>query len=88
MVQLRETIDSKSFTDEEINYIYNMLMELQWEHSWYEKSYEKGELQNQGLPKNYNYNGLAQYCKCFKCRPLNFDQFRIINDTRIKNILK
>lgn len=40
-----------------------------WEHEWYKVSYDKGELQKQGIEGNKNYEGLARYCKCPKCRP-------------------
>jgi|TARA_Y100000813_G_C24136562_1_gene340231 hypothetical protein len=75
------------YSKDELNNIYEFLFELKWEHGWYKLSYEKGELQNQGLPINERYEGLAQYCKCFICRPKNFEDLRCIEDDRIVNLL-
>ena len=77
-----------NYSSKEIDNIYEYLFEFKWEHGWYKLSYEKGELQNQGLPINKRYEGLAQYCRCFICRPDNFQEFRCINDERIANLLK
>ena len=77
-----------SYSKKEKDNIYEFLCELRWEHSWYHKSFQDGVLQKQGLPINTKYTGLAQYCKCYKCRPDNFVELLNINDDRISNLLK
>ena len=44
-----------NYSSKEIDNIYEYLFEFKWEHGWYKLSYEKGELQNQGLPINKRY---------------------------------
>tara|TARA_X000000950_G_C13788704_1_gene608404 strand:+ start:727 stop:963 length:237 start_codon:yes stop_codon:yes gene_type:complete len=49
-----------------------MIEHYNWEHEWYKISYDKGVLQQQGIKGDKNYEGLARYCKCPKCRPDNY----------------
>ena len=46
-----------------------MIEHYNWEHEWYKISFDKGELQKQGIVGDKNYEGLARYCKCPRCRP-------------------
>tara|TARA_Y100000992_G_scaffold254654_1_gene187622 strand:+ start:2416 stop:2727 length:312 start_codon:yes stop_codon:yes gene_type:complete len=69
-----------------INYIIRELEELRWEHSWM-KSYEKdNKLETIGIEKNTSYKGIAQYCRCYICRPDMYQHLKHING-QIKNIL-
>lgn len=55
-----------------IERIESMIEHYSWEHEWYKISYDKGELQQQGIEGDKSYEGLARYCKCPKCRPENY----------------
>tara|TARA_B100000424_G_C22920080_1_gene489577 strand:- start:785 stop:1066 length:282 start_codon:yes stop_codon:yes gene_type:complete len=81
----RQKLDT-NYSKDYINYIIRELEELRWEHSWM-KSYEKdNKLETIGIPKDENYNGVAQYCRCYMCRPNMYEHLKQINE-QIKNIL-
>ena len=51
------------------------------------KSYEKdNKLETIGIPKDKNYDGVAQYCRCYMCKPNMYEHLKQI-DKKIKNIL-
>jgi hypothetical protein len=51
------------------------------------KSYEKdNKLETIGIEKNTSYKGIAQYCRCYICRPDMYQHLKHING-QIKNIL-
>ena len=63
-----------------INYIIKELQELKWEHSWME-SYEKNnKLDKIGIEPCLNYKGIAQYCRCYTCRPNMYSHLKTIID--------
>lgn len=67
--------------------LLEFLREKAWEHCWYSQSYEKGELQKQGIPGDSNYQGLAKWCKCFKCRTNYWHKYTdILNDDEINQL--
>ena len=78
-----DNVNSNEYlSDFELSNIVNELKDLRWHHAWYQVSYNKNELENQGLKTDDNYEGIARYCKCYKCRPNNYD-FNILR--RYKN---
>lgn len=84
--QEQEQENIKVYSNDYINYIIRQLEELRWEHSWM-KSYEKdNKLETIGIPKNIDYEGVAQYCRCYMCRPEMYKHLKQING-QIKNIL-
>ena len=63
-----------------INYIIKELQVLKWEHSWME-SYEKdNKLDKIGIEPCLNYKGIAQYCRCYICRPNMYSHLKTIID--------
>ena len=67
--------------------LIEFLKEKKWEHGWYSYSYDKGELQQQGIPGDSNYEGLAKWCKCYKCRTNYWRKYTIIlNETEINEL--
>ena len=69
-----DNVKSDEYLSEyELSEIVKELEDLRWHHAWYEVSYNKNELENQGLKTDNNYDGVARYCKCYKCRPDNYD---------------
>lgn len=81
-----DKIQNVTYNIDYINYIIKELEELRWEHSWM-KSYEKdNKLETIGIPKNTDYKGVAQYCRCYICRPDMYEHLKQISG-QIKNIL-
>ena len=80
------TTQNTTYSIDYVNYVIKELEELRWEHSWM-KSYEKNNrLESIGIEKNSNYEGIAQYCRCYMCRPNIYSHLKNI-DNRIKIIL-
>ena len=67
-----------------IQEIEKMIEHYNWEHGWYKISYDKGELQKQGIEGDKNYDGLARYCKCPKCRPNYYCNLNLQFDYKFK----
>jgi hypothetical protein len=52
--------------------IFNLSFDKQdWEHMWNLEEYEKGRIERyeNEFPRDESYEGVAQWCICYKCRP-------------------
>ena len=64
--------DAEKLIQEGIDSIFNLSFEKQnWEHAWNLEEYEKDRIERyeNEFPRDESYEGVAQWCICYKCRP-------------------
>jgi len=68
----KEEDDAKVLIQEGRDRMFNMSFEnQQWEHMWNLEEYEKNRIERyeNEFPYDESYEGVAQWCICYKCRP-------------------
>ena len=64
--------DAEKLIQEGRDLIFNLSCDKQdWEHAWNLEEYEKGRIERyeNEYPRDESYEGVAQWCICYKCRP-------------------
>ena len=68
----KEEEDALKLIEENKEKVFNLTFEQQdWEHEWNLEEYQKDRIERyeNEYPRDESYQGVAQWCICYKCRP-------------------